>query len=85
MSNTLSCGKHGEGQPAYIVCVHVLDGAPIGQFKDATSDADGEVLCAACIMRMYDTKYIDLFHAICGGCVRDIMAKRVLASGATMA
>ncbi len=42
----ITCESHGGPLLAYTVCRHVLNGAPVAHFVQATEDAAGEVSCA---------------------------------------
>ena len=50
----VTCVKHPDARPApgFAVCVHVLEGAPVAYFLDASPRATGAVLCEACTIAM---------------------------------
>ena len=70
----VTCSTHPEPAPGYIVCVHVIAGAPIAQYRPATPWRLGDVLCAHCPPADRDTVY--LLRVWCAGCVDGLLAER---------
>lgn len=62
--------------PAYIVCIHVVAGAPIAH-RVEPADEVGEALCADCHARDFDDapEALDLLKLVCAPCLRRLRAE----------
>jgi hypothetical protein len=75
----LSCEHYEQATRMYLVCVHVMDGAPISLFEDAKEGTpskegeDGWMVCAACA-KLEEEPLMAKSRLICGNCADRLMA-----------
>lgn len=77
--NNLSCEHHAQASRDYLVCVHVMNGAPISLFEDATertASKDGKagwMVCSVCA-ELDEEPLLANTTLICGNCADTLMA-----------
>jgi hypothetical protein len=75
----LSCEHYAQAARMYLVCVHVMNGAPISLFEDAKEGTpskegeDGWMVCAACA-KLEEEPLMAKSRLICGNCADRLMA-----------
>jgi hypothetical protein len=62
----ITCETHG-ASPAYIVCLHVLNGERAVHVIHATKKDFGEALCGECVQRRSGFESADELSLICAG------------------
>jgi hypothetical protein len=70
----IRCGAH-ELALAYIVCTHIMAGAPIAHLIEP-ADEPGEALCAACHAHELSGADLDVLRVVCIHCFRGRIAHR---------
>lgn len=74
----ITCGDHGWVR-GYIVCVHVLAGAPAVHRTEATDahgvEGLGEALCLTCVGRPESQVKLDDLKLICGNCLALVLGQ----------
>jgi len=70
-SNLITCNTHGQG-PAYVVCLHVVNGTRAHLISIATECEIGHGLCEECCERAPSLGLDDL-TTICAGCFVDLI------------